>query len=138
MRRLVTGLMLTGITAAGTWTCGDSTGPGSIAGTYNLVNVGRTYIYEDTSGFLHEKMEMSGYVRLNSDRTYSQGFTFQITEYDSITFELTGRVWTDDVTFSGSWTRAESVIYFTSASGGTFTGSLSGDVLTIGNQVYRK
>jgi hypothetical protein len=40
MRRLVAALMLTGIAAGGMWACGsDSTGPNSIAGTYNLVSV---------------------------------------------------------------------------------------------------
>jgi hypothetical protein len=124
---------------------GDSTSPSSIAGTYTLVSVDGdslpqgVALYQDSAGGLVEKVLVSGYMLLNSGGTYSESYTFRNTEYDPFTVQPTGRVWTDDMTTSGSWTYTGSVITFThGASGRTFTGSISGNTLTIDGSVYRK
>jgi hypothetical protein len=88
MRRLVAALMLTGIAAGGMWACGsDSTGPNSIAGTYNLVSVDgdslpiTAYFSDGPAGTIDVAELVSGYMRLNANGTYLRSHTYRTTRY---------------------------------------------------------
>jgi hypothetical protein len=120
-------LIVAGIAAGGMWACGgDSTSPGSIAGTtYNLWNVdGHGLPFIILQRGTESLWIVSRFIRLNSDGTYTDSGTFWRTRG--------GQVSTFTDTANGSWTQSGSTITFTeSPSGDTFTGSLSGNTLTI-------
>jgi hypothetical protein len=97
------------------------------------------FFSENSAGNVEVAEVVSGYMRLNSDGTYSQSTTLRKTEYDGVTLQPTGQVSTDAVTTSGSWAHSGSAITFTNGvSGQTFTGSVSGNTLIIDSSVYRK
>jgi hypothetical protein len=145
MRRLVAALMLTGIAAGGMWACGsDSTGPNSIAGTYNLVSVDgdslpiTAYFSDGPAGTIDVAELVSGYMRLNANGTYLRSHTYRTTRY-TIDGHAIDEVTTDVATDSGSWTLSGSAITFAhGVTGQTFNGSVSENTLTIGNSVFRK
>ena len=135
--RLTAVLLVAGVAAGGMWACGDeSTSPSSIAGTYNLLtidglNLPVTVIQVDVGTV----EVMSGFERLNTDGTFSESLTLRTTE--------DGQVSTKVATDGGSWTQSGPAIAFTyGGSGDTFTGSVSGDRLTITQEgvvfVFRK
>ena len=145
MRRLVAALMLTGIAAGGMWACGsDSTGPNSIAGTYNLVSVDgdslpiTAYVSDGPAGTIDVTELVSGYMRLNANGTYLRSHTYRTTRY-TIDGHAIDEVTTDAATDSGSWTLSGSALTFArGVTRQTFTGSMSGNTLTIGNSVFWK
>ena len=122
MRRLLiltTALLLGGLLTA----CdGDSTGPGSIFGTYTLVTVNGEELPAEAQGIEF----IAGWIRLNSDNTYTASGTWDLgdgpeTTTDTGTFVVTG-----------------STIDFDE---GDFTGTVSGNTLTISGEetlVFRK
>jgi hypothetical protein len=109
--------------------CGDDgTGPGSIFGTYTLITInGEELPVEIAPGF----EITAGSVRLNSDNTYVLSFTLR----------LDGT--TDTVDDPGTFTVVDgSIIQFTGGEAGNFSGTVSGNTLTIVEEgdtlVFRK
>ncbi len=118
---------------------GDATGTGgtSIFGTYALQTVNGTSLPFVLIQIGNDKIEVTaGSVRLNSDNTYSVSVTFRLTEAGTVTTE------TD--TGAGTYTASGSTIQFSDSGDGEgpFTGSISGNTLTIIDEgvafVFRK
>ena len=120
---------------------GDSDSPtepngASIVGTYAL----QTILGESLPLIALEegddKLEITaGSIRLNSDDTYSRSVTTRLTQ--------SGNVTTDVFTVAGTFTANGSTLQFSgSGDEGPFTGSISGNTLTIIDEsrpfVYRK
>ena len=107
---------------------GDATGPGgtSIFGTYTLETINGSSLPFVVFQVGNDKVEITaGSVQLNSDNTYSVSVTFRLTEAGTVTTE------TD--TGAGTFTATGSTIQFSDAGDGSgpFTGSISGNTLTI-------
>jgi hypothetical protein len=103
--------------------CGDSTGPGSIFGTYTLVSINGEQLPVDLDG-----IEVSaGWVRLDSDSTYAA----------SLTADFGSGPETETTT--GNFAVEGSTIDFDE---GLLTGTVSGNTLTLidnwGTWVFRK
>ncbi len=114
--------------------CGDATGPEAIAGNYALRTINGQDLPFILVQVLSDKIEITaGSVRINSDNTYSTSVTVAITEGGTTTSE-TG-------TSTGTYTLNGTAITFTSE-GETFTGSITGNTLTIIDEgltlVYQK
>jgi hypothetical protein len=116
MRRLL--ILTTALIAGGLLTaCGDSTGPGSIFGTYNLVSINGEDVPFQEGGF----EVTAGWVRLDSDSTYTISLT-------------SGPIGTPETeTFSGTFAVDGSSIEFHVPDNGTgsATGTLSGNTITL-------
>ncbi|MFQ5529285.1 MAG: hypothetical protein ACE5FP_02960 [Gemmatimonadota bacterium] len=122
-RPVVMAILAGGLLAA----CGDglsiSTGPGgiSIFGTYTLETVNGESLPFLAFQVGNDRLEIiSGSVRLNSDATYTTSFIFEWSESGTVI----------PVTESGTYTVAGNTIVFTDSLG-TFTGSISGNTLTV-------
>jgi hypothetical protein len=104
----------------------DNTGPGSIFGTYTLITVNGEDLPVEVPPFTIT----SGTLRLNSDNTYSVS-TPAIFQGEPATF-----------TDTGTFTVDGSTIQFSGVSSGDFSGTISGNTLTMSDQslmlVYRK
>ena len=139
MRRFLK--MVVVVLASGLLTaCGEDTPTGtngtSIFGTYAL----QTILGESLPLIALEegddKLEITaGSIRLNSDDTYSRSLTTRLTQ--------SGNVTTDVFTVAGTFTANGSTLQFSgSGDEGPFTGSISGNTLTIIDEsrpfVYRK
>ena len=106
----------------------DNTGPGSIFGTYTLITVnGEELPVEVVPPGI---TITSGTLRLNSDNTYSVS-TPAIFQGEPVT-----------LTDTGTFTVDGSTIQFSGVSSGEFSGTISGNTLTMSDQgftfVYRK
>ncbi len=127
MRRFLT--VMTVVLAGGLLpACGDddSTGPGSVSGTYTLQTIDGTSLPFVLFQIGNDKIEITaGSVRLNSDNTYSISISLRLTRAGTVTTE------TD--TGAGTYTASGSTIQFSDSGDGEgpFTGSISGNTLTI-------
>ena len=107
---------------------GDATGTSgtSIFGTYTLQTVDGTNLPFVLFQIGNDKLEITaGSVRLNSDNTYSLSISLRVTQAGTVTTE------TD--TGAGTFTATGSTIQFSDPGdgSGSFTGSISGNTLTI-------
>jgi hypothetical protein len=120
--------------------CGDSTGPGSVAGTYALVTwdgeplpvvVWQTWNVDD---FVRTELT-AGTLRLDRDGTCDFSFAFERTEYTASTGER--QVDTETETATGTFSVSESLITFVldDPDSDSFNGTVSGDRITIDDVV---
>lgn len=105
----------------------DSTGPDANAhvGTYTLVTVNGSPLPFVVVQVLNDKIEVTkGSVTLNADGTYSDRVTLRATEGGSTT--------TEEEASTGTYAmNGTSVSFIETSSGETYSGSLSGDDLTV-------
>ena len=141
MLRFLTVVMVT--LAGGLLTaCGDDddatgTGGTSIFGTYALQTIAGTSLPAVLLEVPDFKIEVTaGSVRLNSDNTYSISISLRLTDAGTVT--------TETETGAGTYTASGSTIQFSEpgTGEGPFTGSISGNTLTIIDEgvtfVFRK
>ncbi len=120
MRRLLTTVLTAGLLTA----CGDATGP---EGAYVLRMVGDQALPVVLVQVLDNKLEITGGVfRINNDNTYVAAYDLRTTE--------AGAVENTTIAETGTYTVTDSSIQFTTSQGafsGSFSGTISGDDLTI-------
>ncbi len=107
---------------------GDATGPSgiSIFGTYTLQTIDGTSLPFVVIQVGNDKIEITaGSVRINSDNPYSVSLTARVTEAGTVT--------TETKTITGTFSTTGSDIQFSDQGDGNgpFTGSISGNTLTI-------
>ena len=115
--------------------CGDSTGPGSVAGRYALVSLNGAPLPAVFFQVLESKVEiMTGHIQLNGDGTCSASATFQST--------VVGLVETETQTDTCTWSQNITAISITFSDGTADTGSLIDGTITLNADdfvlVYRK
>ena len=115
--------------------CGDSTGPGSVAGRYALVSLNGAPLPAVFFQVLESKVEITaGHIQLNGDGTCSASATFQST--------VVGLVETETQTDTCTWNQNNTAIAITFSDGSTDTGSLIDGTISITADdfvlVYRK
>ena len=106
--------------------CGGPTEPEPIWGTYNLQSLGGQTLPHVAFQSTSVKVEITaGYMRLNSDMTFSTAFTFRLSD--------DGVVTTESQSVAGTFTVNGSSLTFTASGSdeGPITGSLVGKTLTM-------
>jgi lipocalin-like protein len=131
MRRLVLAL-----TTASLLACGDSTGPGSVVGTWNLRTVNGSqlpytvYLVQPT----YRLEIMSARFIADDDGTYTGAVTLRETNNGQVTT-------TTDSDF-GTWSQANNTLTITDSEGAVSTATISGNTITLSEQgfvsVYRR
>ncbi len=115
--------------------CGDSTGPGSVAGRYALVSLNGAPLPAVFFQVLENKVEITaGHIQLNRDGTCSASATFQST--------VAGLVETETSEDTCTWTQNHPAFAITFSDGSTDAGSLIDGTISITSEdfvlVYRK
>ena len=115
--------------------CGDSTGPGAIAGNYTLRTIDGQDLPAVILQVLNDKVEVTaGSLRINSDLTFSSSLTAAATTSGTTTSA------TD--TQTGTYTLNGTAITLRFQDASTSTGSITGNTLTVIDEglslVYRK
>ena len=106
--------------------CGDSTGPETFPGTYDLRSVGDTQLPYLVAQAGLDKLEVTaGVLRIEADDTFTLSLTFRLTN-NSGTQETT-----DEET--GTWSAKGPAITFTSEDGTSRAGSKAGDIIIVTN-----